>query len=101
MGLILGQLSESWDQLATMQNFILTPLSFLGGIFYSINMLPNWAQKLSYFNPIYYMINGIRYTILGINSSDISNSFIMALVLTIVTSLLAVFLMQSGKKIKQ
>ena len=101
MGLVLGQLSESWDQLATMQNFILTPLSFLGGIFYSINMLPNWAQKLSYFNPIYYMINGIRYTILGINSSDISNSFIMALVLTIVTSLLAVFLMQSGKKIKQ
>ena len=84
-----------------MQNFILTPLSFLGGIFYSINMLPNWAQKLSYFNPIYYMINGIRYTILGINNSDISNSFIMALVLTIVTSLLAVFLMQSGKKIKQ
>ena len=52
MGLILGQLSESWDQLATMQNFILTPLSFLGGIFYSINMLPNWAQKLSYFNEI-------------------------------------------------
>ncbi len=101
MGLVLGQLSESWDQLATMQNFILTPLSFLGGIFYSINMLPNWAQKLSYFNPIYYMINGIRYTILGINNSDISNSFIMALVLTIVTSLLAVFLMQSGKKIKQ
>ena len=47
------------------------------------------------------MINGIRYTILGINNSDISNSFIMALVLTIVTSLLAVFLMQSGKKIKQ
>ena len=101
MGLVLGQLSESWDQLATMQNFVLTPLSFLGGIFYSINMLPNWAQKLSYFNPIYYMINGIRYTILGINNSDISNSFIMALVLTIVTSLLAVFLMQSGKKIKQ
>ena len=101
MGLVLGQLSESWDQLATMQNFILTPLSFLGGIFYSINMLPNWAQKLSYFNPIYYMINAIRYTILGLNSSDISNSFIMALVLTIVTSLLAVFLMQSGKKIKQ
>tara|TARA_B100001996_G_scaffold117115_1_gene88681 strand:+ start:2013 stop:2777 length:765 start_codon:yes stop_codon:yes gene_type:complete len=101
MGLILGQLSESWDQLATMQNFILTPLSFLGGIFYSINMLPNWAQKLSYFNPIYYMINGIRYTILGINTSNISISFIMAFVLTIAFSIAAIFLMQSGKKIKQ
>ena len=101
MGLVLGQLSESWDQLATMQNFILTPLSFLGGIFYSITMLPSWAQKLSYFNPIYYMINGIRYTILGINSSNISISFIMAFVLTIIFSLSAIFLMQSGKKIKQ
>jgi len=101
MGLVLGQLSESWDQLATMQNFILTPLSFLGGIFYSITMLPIWAQKLSFFNPIYYMINGIRYTILGINSSNISISFIMAFILTIIFSLSAIFLMQSGKKIKQ
>ena len=64
MGLVLGQLAESWDQLAMMQNFFLTPLSFLGGIFYSIEMLPDWAQSLSYVNPIYYMINGIRYTIL-------------------------------------
>ena len=53
MGLLLGQLSESWDQLAMMQNFFLTPLSFLGGIFYSIKMLPDWAQALSYINPIY------------------------------------------------
>ena len=53
MGLLLGQLSESWDQLAMMQNFFLTPLSFLGGIFYSIKMLPDWAQTLSYINPIY------------------------------------------------
>ena len=61
MGLVMGQIAESWDQLAMIQNFFLTPLSFLGGIFYSIKMLPNWAQSLSYFNPIYYMINGIRY----------------------------------------
>jgi len=64
MGLLLGQLSESWDQLAMMQNFFLTPLSFLGGIFYSITMLPDWAQTLSFINPIYYMINGIRHTYL-------------------------------------
>ena len=44
MGLLLGQLAENWDQLAMMQNFFLTPLSFLGGIFYSIQMLPGWAQ---------------------------------------------------------
>ena len=47
MGLVMGQLAESWDQLAMIQNFFLTPLSFLGGIFYSIKMLPDWAQSLS------------------------------------------------------
>jgi ABC-2 type transport system permease protein len=101
MGLILGQIAESWDQLAMMQNFFLTPLSFLGGIFYSIKMLPEWAQSLSFINPIYYMINGIRYTILGVSDSSFSVSFWMALILTVLFSTVAMLLMQSGKKIKQ
>ena len=101
MGLLLGQLAESWDQLAMMQNFFLTPLSFLGGIFYSIKMLPEWAQTLSFINPIYYMINGIRYTVLGVSDSDVHISFIMAIILTAGFSLAAILLMQSGKKIKQ
>jgi len=101
MGLLLGQLSESWDQLAMMQNFFLTPLSFLGGIFYSIEMLPNWAQTLSFINPIYYMINGIRYTILGVSDSNVLISYVMATLLTIIFTASSIFLMQSGKKIKQ
>ncbi len=101
MGLLLGQLSESWDQLAMMQNFFLTPLSFLGGIFYSIKMLPEWAQTLSYINPIYYMINGIRHTILGVSDSDVMISYAMAILLTIAFTLISILLMESGKKIKQ
>ena len=101
IGLLLGQLSESWDQLATMQNFILTPLSFLGGIFYSIKMLPDWAQSLSLFNPIYYMINGLRFTILGISDSNPSHSFIIAIFMTVVFTTASIKLMESGKKIKQ
>ena len=101
MGLLLGQLSESWDQLAMMQNFFLTPLSFLGGIFYSIKMLPDWAQTLSYINPIYYMINGIRYTILGVSDSNVVISYAMAVILTFGFTLSSVLLMESGKKIKQ
>ena len=101
MGLLLGQLSESWDQLAMMQNFFLTPLSFLGGIFYSIKMLPDWAQTLSYINPIYYMINGIRYTILGVSDSNVVISYVMAIILTFGFTLYSVLLMESGKKIKQ
>ena len=101
MGLLLGQLAESWDQLAMMQNFFLTPLSFLGGIFYSIHMLPDWAQNLSFANPIYYMINGIRYTILGVSDSPAIISYTMAIILTAIFTFAAIFLMQSGKKIKQ
>ena len=101
MGLVLGQLSDSWDELAMMQNFFLTPLSFLGGVFYSVNMLPDWAQTLSFFNPIYYMINGIRFTILGIADSPPMTSFTMALIMTIFFTVSAIMLMHSGRKIKQ
>ena len=101
MGLVMGQLAESWDQLAMIQNFFLTPLSFLGGIFYSIKMLPEWAQSLSFINPIYYMINGIRYTILERSDSPVSISFWMAVLLTLLFTSLAIIMMQSGKRIKQ
>jgi len=101
MGLVMGQLAESWDQLAMIQNFFLTPLSFLGGIFYSITMLPDWAQNLSYVNPIYYMINGIRYTILGTSDSPVNMSFWMAIILTLLFTSAAIIMMQSGKRIKQ
>ncbi len=101
MGLLLGQLADTWDQLAMMQNFFLTPLSFLGGIFYSIHMLPDWAQNLSLVNPIYYMINGIRFTILGVYDSPPENSLVMTLFMTILFTVAAVLIMKSGKKIKQ
>ena len=101
MGLVMGQIAESWDQLAMIQNFFLTPLSFLGGVFYSIKMLPNWAQSLSYFNPIYYMINGIRYTILEKSDSSVMTSLWMAVLLTLLFTSLAIILMKSGKRIKQ
>lgn len=101
MGLLLGQFADTWDQLAMLQNFFLTPLSFLGGVFYSITMLPQWAQTASYVNPIYYMINGMRYTILGVSDSSPLFSFIMASVMALIFSLAAILLMRSGKKIKQ
>ena len=101
VGFLLGQLADTWDQLATLQNFLLTPLSFLGGIFYSIKMLPDWAQSASFYNPIYYMINGLRFTILGVSDSPPMTSFIVALIMTVGFFLAAVLMMESGKKIKQ
>ena len=101
IGLLLGQTADTWDQLATLQNFFLTPLSFLGGIFYSIKMLPDWAQVASFYNPIYYMINGLRYTILGVSDSPPETSLIVVVILTIGVFVGAVLLMENGKKIKQ
>ena len=100
MGLVMGQLAESWDHLAVIQNFFLTPLSFLGRIFYSIKMLPDWAQSLSFINPIYYMINGLRYTMLGVSDASPLIRFIVASCLTIGFFIGSILLMESGKKIK-
>lgn len=100
MGLLLGQLADTWDQLAMLQNFFLTPLSFLGGVFYSIKMLPDWAQILSFINPLYYMINGMRYTILNIYDSAPWTSFLMAVFMTAIFTAFAMALLHSGRKIK-
>ena len=101
MGLFIGQISDSWDQLSMIQSFFLTPLSFLGGVFYSIKMLPSWAQSLSFINPIYYMINGLRYSILEVSDSSPLFSFTMAIVMAAVFSTVAILLVHSGYKIKQ
>ena len=101
MGLFIGQISDSWDQLSMIQSFFLTPLSFLGGVFYSIKMLPSWAQSLSFINPIYYMINGLRYSILEVSDSSPLFSFTMAIVMATVFSTVAILLLRSGYKIKQ
>ena len=63
-------------------------------------MLPDWAQTLSFINPIYYMINGIRYTVLGVSDSEVQISILMAIVLTFGFTIASILFMQSGKKIK-
>jgi len=100
-GTLLFLFLVSWAFSSMGLVIFLTALSFLGGVFYSIKMLPDWAQSLSYFNPIYYMINGIRYTILEKSDSSVMTSLWMAVLLTILFTSLAVILMKSGRRIKQ
>lgn len=70
LGVIAGIWAEKFDQLAGFQNFIVLPLSFLSGVFYSIHSLPAFWQTLSHFNPFFYMIDGFRYGFFGV--SDVS-----------------------------
>jgi ABC-2 type transport system permease protein len=69
-GVIAGIWAEKFDQLAGAQNFIIMPLSFLSGVFYSIHSLPPFWQKLSHFNPFFYMIDGFRYGFFGVSDID-------------------------------
>ncbi|MDI6745988.1 MAG: ABC transporter permease [Rhodocyclaceae bacterium] len=70
LGIIAGVWADHYDQLAAFQNFIIVPLTFLSGVFYSIHSLPPFWQALSHWNPVFYMIDGFRYGFFGI--SDVS-----------------------------
>ena len=99
-GLILGILAESWDNIATMVNFFIMPLIFLGGVFYSIDMLPGFWKNLSLVNPIYYVINGLRYAVLSVGDSPFHISLLAALIMTILFTTVGVFLFHIGYRIK-
>jgi len=70
IGLLNGLIADSFDSTSIVPNFLLTPLTYLGGVFYSISMLPSFWQKVAHLNPILYMIDGFRYSVHG--TSDIS-----------------------------
>ena len=100
LGIIAGIWAEKFDQLAAFQNFVIMPLTFLSGVFYSIHTLPPFWQTLSIYNPIFYMIDGFRYGFLGY--SDVSPWLSLSVVAGTVISLavLTLFLLKSGYKLR-
>lgn len=99
LGIISALWAEDWDHLATFSNFVLTPFIYLGGVFYSVNMLPGIWHKVSHLNPMYYLIDGFRWSILG--QSDISPWIAAAITLALVfgSVLLSVYLFRKGYKL--
>ncbi len=100
LGVIAGLWAEKFDQMATFQNFIIMPMTFLSGVFYSIHSLPPLWQKISHLNPFFYMIDGFRYGFFGI--SDVSPWLSLGLVLTafFIVSAVAVTMLRTGYKIR-
>jgi ABC-2 type transport system permease protein len=100
LGLIAGLWAEKFDQLAAFQNFLIMPLTFLSGVFYSIHSLPDFWQQVSGYNPVLYMIDGFRYGFFGI--SDISPWRSLAVVLTcyFVLAAVALTLLKRGYKLR-
>ncbi len=100
LGLIAGLWAEKFDQLAAFQNFVVMPMTFLSGVFYSIHSLPPFWQKVSHLNPFFYMIDGFRYGFFGV--SDVSPWLSLGVVgsALAVVSGVAVSLLRSGYKIR-
>ena len=100
LGLIAGLWAEKFDQLAAFQNFVVMPMTFLSGVFYSIHSLPPFWQGVSHLNPFFYMIDGFRYGFFG--ASDVSPWLSLTVVggATAVVSAIAVYLLRTGYKIR-
>lgn len=99
-GFINALLAESFDDISIIPNFILTPLSYLGGVFYSVGMLPDLWQTISMGNPILYMVNAFRYGLIGISDVDIQLAFVMTLGFIVTLALFSLYLLYKGIGIK-
>ncbi len=100
IGIIAGLWAEKFDNMATVTNFIIVPLSFLSGTFYSIDRLPGFLQTVSEFNPFFYMIDGFRYSFIGTADGSITFGIIYLIILSFVSWLVAYILYKKGYKIK-
>src|SRR3954468_24623418 len=100
LGLIAGICADKFDQVAAFQNFLIMPLTFLSGVFYSVHTLPPFWQKLSHFNPFFYMIDGFRYGFFGL--SDVAPVVSLAIVgaCSIVLAGFTLLLLKRGYKIR-
>ncbi|WP_114968965.1 ABC transporter permease [Rhodoferax ferrireducens] len=100
LGLIAGLWAEKFDQLAAFQNFVVMPMTFLSGVFYSIHSLPPFWQNVSHLNPFFYMIDGFRFGFFG--ASDVSPWLSLGVVggALVAVSAVAVYLLRIGYKIR-
>jgi len=99
-GLINGIYAKGFEGISIVPTFVLTPLTYLGGIFFSISMFPPFWQTVSLFNPILYMVNAFRYGFLGITDIPLWICFSVLIGLTIAFAAVSIFLFKRGKGIK-
>ena len=100
IGFIVGLWAEKFDNMASATNFIIVPLSFLSGTFYSIQKLPNILQKVSEWNPFFYIIDGFRYGFLGVSDGSIKFGLLYLIILSFLTWFVSYILFKKGYKIK-
>ncbi len=100
-GLVNGVYAKSLDAINIVPTFVLTPLVYLGGVFYSVHSLPGWAQSFTYINPVFYLINGFRYGFLG--TADVAIWISLAVLGGMIAALIGInwYLIRTGLGLKQ
>ncbi|MDB4992201.1 MAG: Transport permease protein [Parcubacteria group bacterium] len=100
-GIVNAIYAKSFDAISIVPNFVLTPLTYLGGVFYSIHLLPPFFAKLSLANPILYMVNAFRYGFLGVTDVSIGRCFAVIAVFTLLMLLWTLILFRKGAGLKR
>ena len=100
-GLFNAIFAKNFDQISWFPTFVLTPLIYLGGVFYSVSLLPAWAERLSYINPILYMVNAFRHGFLGTSDVDPGLAFLIMSAFAIAMYAIVVVLMNRGTGIRE
>ena len=100
LGLVAAVLADKIDQVAAFQNFLVMPLTFLSGVFYSVHSLSPFWQGVSHFNPVFYMIDGFRRGFFGVSDVDPGMSFAVVAGCLVAVSVLALALLKSGYKLR-
>jgi ABC-2 type transport system permease protein len=100
-GFINAMFAKNFDQVNWIPTFVLTPLTYFGGVFYSISLLPQWAQHVSYANPILHMVNAFRYGFLGSSDVNVWLAFAIMLLAAVVLFATAVFFMNRGTGMRE
>jgi len=100
LGFINAVYANNFDDISIVPTFVLTPLTYLGGVFYSIDLLPAFWSGLSRLNPILYIVNGFRYGFLGVSDVNVGVSFAIVLAFTVAAYTYSMHLLRSGKRLR-
>ncbi len=95
-GFVNAIYAKKFDDVAIVPTFILTPLTYLGGVFYSVKMLPDWAQAMTHANPVFYMVNAFRYGLLGTSDIPVAIAYALMIGFVIVLGGLSLWLLKRG-----
>jgi ABC-2 type transport system permease protein len=95
-GFVNAVYAKKFDDIAIVPTFILTPLTYLGGVFYSVKLLPAWAETATHLNPIFYMVNAFRYGLLGQSDVSMVRAFALMIGVAVALTALGLYLLKRG-----